>query len=69
MGRRTTFTVADVHLYAFVDEMPEKGQPIPTNACGEGMDRARGARPAAEMSLWRWRSAEVPAAERPRVST
>jgi glutathione S-transferase len=65
-----TFTVADIHLYAFVDEMPEKGQPIPDDchAVKAWIDRVR-ARPAAEMSLWRWRSAEVPAAERPRVST
>ena len=65
-----SFTVADIHLFAFLDEMAEKGQPIPDD-CDElkaWLQRV-GARPAAEMSLWRWRPSEVPAMERPTVRT
>ncbi|WP_155265331.1 glutathione S-transferase family protein [Sphingomonas segetis] len=65
------FTVADIHLYSFLDEMAEKGQSIPDDcaALKSWLDRA-GARPAAEMSLWRWRSAEeAPPGERPRISS
>ena len=66
-----SFTVADIHLYSFVQEMSEKGQSVPDDceAVLSWMGRV-GARPAAEMSLWRWRSeAEAPVAERPRVSS
>jgi glutathione S-transferase len=66
-----SFTVADIHLYAFVQEMTEKGQYVPDDctALRSWFDRV-GSRPAADMSLWRWRSAEAaPAAERPRVSS
>jgi glutathione S-transferase len=63
-----SFTVADIHLFAFLDEMAEKGQPIPEDceALIAWLQRV-GARPAAEMSLWRWRPSEVPAMERPKV--
>lgn len=64
------FTVADIHLYSFVQEMSEKGQPLPDEctAVRSWMERV-GSRPAAEMSLWRWRAkTEQPAAEMPRVS-
>ena len=65
-----SFTVADIHLFSFLDEMSEKGQSIP-DECGalkSWLDRVAG-RPAAEMSLWRWRSAaDAPAGERPRIS-
>ena len=66
-----SFTVADIHLYSFLQEMSEKGQPVPDEcaALRSWVDRV-GNRPAAEMSLWRWRSTEEPAAaERPRVSS
>ena len=65
-----SFTVADIHLFAFLDEMAEKGQPIPDD-CDElkaWLQRV-GARPAAEMSLGRWRPSEVPAVARPTVRT
>lgn len=65
-----SFTVADIHLFSFLDEMSAKGQTIP-DGCGalkSWVERV-GARPAAEMSLWRWRAAEVPAMERPKVSS
>ena len=64
-----SFTVADVHLYSFVQEMSEKGQYVPEECAGvkAWMERVA-ARPAATMSLWRWHSgAEVPAAEKPQV--
>ena len=63
------FTVADIHLYSFVEEMGEKGQPLPEE-CGavkSWLERV-GARPAAEMSLWRWREAEVHTVELPRLN-
>ncbi len=66
----SSFTVADIHLYCFVQEMGEKGQPIPEEclAVKAWIERV-GARSAAEMSLWRWRSAtEIAPAEMPRVS-
>ena len=64
-----SFTIADIHLYSFVQEMSEKGQSIPEEcqAVKSWMDRVA-TRPAAEMSLWRWRSAtEVPPVAIPRV--
>jgi glutathione S-transferase len=63
-----SFTVADIHLFSFLDEMAEKGQSIPDecDALRTWLDRVA-ARPAAEMSLWRWRASEVPAMERPKV--
>jgi glutathione S-transferase len=66
----SSFTIADIHLYCFVQEMGEKGQPIPDEcvAVKAWLDRV-GARAAADMSLWRWRSAaETAPAEMPRVS-
>ncbi|MCL6729832.1 glutathione S-transferase family protein [Sphingomonas hankyongi] len=66
-----SFTVADIHLYSFVQEMSEKGQQVPDEcaAVKKWMDRVA-ARPAAEMSLWRWKpAAEMPAPERPRISS
>jgi glutathione S-transferase len=64
-----SFTAADIHLYSFVQEMGEKGQPVPEEcaAVTSWLERVA-SRPAAEMSLWRWRGAEMPAAEMPRVS-
>ena len=65
-----SFTVADIHLYSFVEEMGGKGQPVPDEctAVKSWLERV-GSRSAAEMSLWRWRSAStVPAGEMPRVS-
>ena len=64
-----SFTAADIHLYSFVQEMGEKGQPVPEEcaAVTSWLERVA-SRSAAEMSLWRWRAAEVPAAEMPRVS-
>jgi glutathione S-transferase len=63
-----SFTVADVHLFSFLQEMGEKGQPIPDNceALSAWLHRVA-ERPAAERSLWRWRSAERPDAEAPNV--
>lgn len=66
-----SFTIADIHLFGFIEEMSEKGQCVPEDcvALKAWLDRT-GCRPAAERSLWRWRSeAEVPATERPRVSS
>ena len=66
-----SFTIADIHLYCFIKEMSEKGQSIPEEctAVKQWMQRV-GARPAAEMSLWRWRSeTETPAVERPPISS
>lgn len=65
-----SFTIADIHLYSFVQEMSEKGQYVPDDcaAVKAWMDRV-GARPAAEMSLWRWRSTgETSPAGRPRIT-
>ena len=64
------FTVADIHLYSFVQEMGEKGQPLPDEcvAVRSWLERV-GSRSAAEMSLWRWRSAaEAPESEVPPVN-
>jgi glutathione S-transferase len=63
------FTIADIHLYGFLDEMSQKGQSIPDEcvALSAWLDRVASRR-AAEMSQWRWRSAEWPEAERPQVS-
>ena len=66
----SSFTVADIHLYCFLQEMGEKGQPIPEEcmAVKAWMERV-GARSSAERSLWRWSSAkEIAPAEMPRVS-
>jgi len=65
-----SFTVADIHLYSFLQEMGEKGQAIPDDCVDlkAWLDRV-GARPAAEKSLWRWRPSEVPALEQPKVRT
>jgi glutathione S-transferase len=66
-----SFTIADIHLYSFIQEMSEKGQYVPEEcaALKSWMERV-GSRPAAEMSLWRWRSPEaIPASERPRVGS
>ena len=65
-----SFTVADIHLYSFLQEMAEKGQPIPEDCAtlSSWVERV-GARPAAEMSLWRWRLAEVSETNAPKVST
>lgn len=52
------FTVADIHLYCFLEDLTQKGQQMV-----EDCDRLRswfervGSRPAAEMSGWRWHSA------------
>ena len=66
-----SFSVADIHLYSFVQEMSEKGQPIPEKCEAVLSWMARvGARPAAEMSLWRWRAeGVVTAAERPSINS
>jgi glutathione S-transferase len=55
------FTIADIHLYSFVQEMGEKGQTVPDDCVrlNAWLERV-GARPAAEMSLWR-RHAEAAA--------
>jgi len=58
-----------------VQEMGEKGQPLPEECTSvrSWLDRVA-SRSAAEMSLWRWRAAagvpaaEVTAAEMPRIS-
>lgn len=65
-----SFTIADIHLYSFLDELGQKGQPVADDctALKSWMDRVA-ARPSSEMSLWRWRSTEVPAMELPKVST
>ena len=66
-----SFTIADIHLFGFIEEMSEKGQHIPEDcaALNAWLDRV-GTRPSAEKSLWRWRSgSEVPETERPRVSS
>ena len=65
------FTIADIHLYSFVEEMGEKGQSIPEecSAVKSWIERVA-SRPSAEMSLWRWRSAaEMPAMDRSTVSS
>ena len=67
----SSFTVADIHLYSFIQEMSEKGQSIPDQcrAVKSWMERV-GARPSAETSLWRWRTAAgEPASDRPRVNS
>ena len=65
-----SFTIADVHLFSFLDEMSAKGQPIPEDceALKSWLDRV-GARHAAQMSLWRWGSAEAPAGKRPTINS
>ena len=56
----TTFTVADIFLYGYLDQLADKGQPIPDDCVRLRAWLERVAeRPAAEMSLWRW-SASVP---------
>lgn len=64
-----SFTVADIHLFCFLDDFVEKGQDIPGDceALRAWRERA-GNRKAAEMSMWRWGSA-APDAERPAVNT
>jgi len=70
-----SFTITDIHLYSFVQEMGEKGQPLPEECAfvRSWLDRVA-SRSAADMSLWRWRAeagvpaAEVTAAEMPRIS-
>lgn len=65
-----SFTIADIHLYGFLDEMSEKGQTVPDDCLALKIWFERAAtRTAAEMSQWRWHSADRPEAERPRVST
>jgi glutathione S-transferase len=65
-----SFSVADIHLYAFLQEMAEKGQPIPDDCAtlSSWLEQV-GARPAAEMSLWRLQLAEVSETNAPKVST
>jgi glutathione S-transferase len=64
-----SFTVADIHLFCFLDDLGEKGQDIPADceALRSWRERA-GNRKAAEMSMWRWRSA-APALERPALNS
>jgi glutathione S-transferase len=65
-----SFTIADIHLYAFLDEMSEKGQTIPDDCLAlKAWFKRVASRPAAGMSRWRWHSADRPEAERPKVST
>lgn len=65
-----SFTIADIHLYGFLDELSQKGQTVPDDclALKAWLERVAN-RPAANMSQWRWRSADRPEAERPKVST
>ena len=65
-----SFTVADIHLYSFIHELTKKGQSVPEEcdalmAWMERVDRRR----AADMSLGRWRSGEVPKMQQPKVSS
>jgi glutathione S-transferase len=65
-----SFTVADIHLYSFIHELTKKGQSMPEEcdalmAWMERVDR----RPAADMSLGRWHSGEVPKMQQPKVSS
>jgi glutathione S-transferase len=64
------FTIADIHLYCFIEELTQKGQSVPDecHALKSWMERV-GSRPAAETSLGRWRSAGTAAVERPRLSS
>lgn len=65
-----SFTIADIHLFAFLDDMPDKGQPIPDDCAAlKSWVERMGARPAAEMSLWRRRPSEAPAMEPSKVGT
>ena len=52
------FTVADLHLYCFLDDLAGKGQKMPEDCIRlkAWFDRVA-TRPAADMSGWRWRSA------------
>jgi glutathione S-transferase len=51
------FTIADIFLYGYVDELADRGQPIPDDCIHlKRWFDAVGARPAAEMSQWRWRA-------------
>jgi glutathione S-transferase len=65
-----SFTIADIHLYCFVQEMAGKGQPLPEEctAVRSWLERVA-SRSAAEMSLWRWKAAaDVSKAKMPGVS-
>ena len=50
------FTIADICLYCYIDQLCEAGQPIPDDCTGlrAWYDRV-GARPAAEASIWKER--------------
>lgn len=51
------FTVADIHLYCFLDDLSQKGQKM-VEECARlraWFERV-GSRPAAEQSGWRWRA-------------
>ena len=65
-----SFTIADIHLFSFVEEMSEKGQYVPEecDALKAWMERVA-RRPAAEASHGRWRSAETARAELPKISS
>lgn len=55
----SSFTIADICLYPYVDELADKGQPIPEDCVRLKRwfdDVSR--RPAADMSLWRWNPPE-----------
>src|SRR3982751_513306 len=48
------FTIGDIFLYGYLDELADKGQPIPDDCIRlKRWFDAVGARPAAEMSQWR----------------
>lgn len=57
VGKR--FTVADIHLYCFLDDLSEKGQTMVEDCVRlrSWFERV-GSRSAAEMSGWRWRSGQ-----------
>lgn len=54
-----SFTVSDMHLFSYLDDLSEKGQPMPEDCSHlRSWFHRVAARPAAERSGWRWRPAE-----------
>jgi glutathione S-transferase len=55
----SAFTIADICLYPYLDELADKGQPIPDDCVRlKRWFDAVSQRPAADMSLWRWKPPE-----------
>jgi glutathione S-transferase len=55
----SSFSIADICLFSYLDEFADKGQPIPEDCARLKLwFESVGARPAAEQSIWRWKAAE-----------